>query len=124
MSDCWIDPATADYALASGTPARDPADGLANAVYLRLMTPRGQYWADPTMGSRLHELAREKDVPRVMRLAVQYAEQALAPILADGRARTLAVSAERAGDGRLYLVIEIERAGGDRITFKHPVKVI
>lgn len=124
MSDCWINPATGDYAYTAGAPTRDPADGLANAIYLRLATPLGSYWADASLGSRLHELQREKDVPRVVRLAVQYAEQALAPILADGRARTLTVSAERAGDGRLYLVIEIERAGGDRITFKHPVKVI
>nr|MDN1656773.1 hypothetical protein [Escherichia coli] len=33
-----------------------------NAVYLRLATPLGSYWADALLGSRLHELKREKDV--------------------------------------------------------------
>jgi len=124
MSDCWIDPKTADYAYTAGTPTRDPADGLANAVWLRLATPLGGYWADPTLGSRLHELQREKDVPRVMRLAVQYAEQALAPIKADGRATAIEVTAERPRGGWLSLLIQVTRASGARITFQHPIKVI
>ena len=124
MSDSWIDPATADYSAPAGTPVRDPADGLANAVWLRLATPAGSYWADATLGSRLHELQREKDVPRVMRLAVQYAEQALAPIRADGRATAIEVTAERPRAGWLTLLIEVTRASGARVTFQHPVRVI
>ncbi len=124
MSDCWINPATGDYSATAGVPTRDPASGLANAVYLRLMTPLGGYWADARLGSRLHELQREKDVPRVMRLAVQYAQQALAPILADGRATAIDISAERPRPGWLDLIIEVTRASGERLTFKHPVKVI
>jgi len=124
MSDCWIDPATADYAYAAGAPVRDPAECLANAVWLRLATPLGSYWADATLGSRLHELEREKDVPRVMRLAVQYAEQALAPIRADGRATAIEVTAERPRAGWLTLLIEVTRASGARVTFQHPVRVI
>jgi phage gp46-like protein len=122
--DAWIDPATGDYALANGTPQRDPAGGLANAVYLRLMTPLASYWADATLGSRLHELQREKDVGRVAILARQYAEQALAPIVADGRATDIQVSSERPGNGRLLLLIEVTAASGERQTFKYPVKVI
>lgn len=53
--DTWIDPATGDYAGAR-------ISRLENAVYLRLMTPLGSWWADTSLGSRLHELAREKDV--------------------------------------------------------------
>lgn len=124
MSDCWINPLTADYSIAAGAPARDPADGLANAVYLRLMTPLASYWADAALGSRLHELQREKDVPRVHRLAVQYAEHALAPILADGRATRIVVTAEQARPGWLTLLVEVTRASGERLTFKHLVKVI
>lgn len=122
--DAWINPKTGDYELANGSPQRDPAGGLANAVYLRLMTPLGSYWADAELGSRLHELQREKDVGRVAVLARQYAEQALAPILQDGRATSIDVSAERPGNGRLHLLIEVTAAGGERLTFKHPVKVI
>lgn len=121
--DALIDPVTRDYDLTLGAPARDPANGVANAVYLRLMTPLGSYWDDPTLGSRLHELQREKDVSRVAVLARQYAEQALAPILADGRATAIEVSTERQ-TGRLALLIEVTAASGARLTFQHPVKVI
>ncbi|TXG76830.1 MAG: hypothetical protein E6R11_07375 [Rhodocyclaceae bacterium] len=122
--DAWLNPVTGDYVLAAGTPQRDPADGLANAVYLRLMTRRGAYWADPTLGSRLHELQREKDLPRISRLAVQYAQQALQPILDDGRARAIDITTEQPGNGRLHLLIEVTAANGQRLTFQHPVTVI
>ncbi len=51
--DALIDSSTGDYAGTSTTT-------LANAVYLRLMTPLGSWWDDTTLGSRLHELNREK----------------------------------------------------------------
>ena len=121
--DAWIDPRIGDYTLAAGAARRDPAGGLANAVYLRLMTPLGTYWADATLGSRLHEIQREKDLARVAVLAKQYAEQALDPILEDGRAQSIEVSTERA-PGRLNLLIEVTDAGGDVLTFRHPVTVI
>lgn len=120
----FIDPATRDYALLSGAIKRDPANGLLNAIYLRLVTPLGSYWADKTLGSRLHELQREKDVSRVGLLASQYAEQALAPILADGRATSITVSTDQSRDGRLYLLIEVVAASGETLTFKHPIKVV
>ena len=121
--DAWLNPNTRDYDYAVGAAARDPADGLANAVYLRLTTPLGSYWADAALGSRLHELAREKDLPRVALLARQYCEQALAPIVKDGRATQINVSTEQPHTGRLNLLIEVIDAGGRKLTFKHPVKV-
>ena len=125
MSDAWINPVTGDYELTLlGAPTRDAASGLANAVYLRLMTPLGSYWAEVTLGSRLHELQREKDLSRVAVLARQYAEQALAPILKDGRATAIEVSTERPGNGRMHLLIVVTAASGERLTFQHPVKVI
>ncbi|MES2237607.1 MAG: phage GP46 family protein [Pseudomonadota bacterium] len=126
--DALINPVTRDYIIVQGAVVRDPADGLANAVYLRLMTPLGSYWADATLGSRLHELQRAKDLPRVELLARQYAAQALQPILDDGRATAVDISTERikAGDatGRLSLLIEVTAASGERHTFRHPVQVI
>lgn len=128
MSDAWIDPVTGGYVLTAGAPERDPAGGLANAVYLRLMTPLGSYWADPLLGSKLHLLQRMKDLARVEILARQYAEQALAPIINDGRATAIVVTTQRvkAADatGRLNLLIEVTDAGGNRLTFTYPVKVI
>ena len=56
--------------------------------------------------------------------ARQYAEQALAPILKDGRATAIEVSTERPGNGRMHLLIVVTAASGERLTFQHPVKVI
>jgi phage gp46-like protein len=126
--DTFINPLTADYAVAVGAAARDPMGGLANAVYLRLMTPLGGYWADITLGSRLHELVREKDKARVATLAKQYAQNALKPILTEGRATEINVTVERVKDnaatGRLNLSVEVLAASGERQTFHFPVRVI
>ncbi|WP_103860065.1 phage GP46 family protein, partial [Burkholderia pseudomallei] len=96
---------------------------LANAVYIRLATPLGSWWAALDVGSLLHTLAREKDTPRVRRLAVQYAEQALAPLVKDGRARKVSVSSASAEKGWLILFIEVVDVTGDVRHFQHPVKV-
>lgn len=122
--DAFISPDTRDYVLLSGATQRDPADGLANSCYLRLAVPLGSYWADKNFGSRLHELQREKDLARVSTLARQYAEQALAPIVADGRATRITVSTEQPHNGRVHLLIEVIAASGETLTFKHPVQVI
>lgn len=122
MSDTYIDPLTRDYVQSAGDLARDPVAGLANAVYLRVMTPLGTWWVDPTLGSRLHELVREKDVARVQRRAVQYVEQCLAPLLEDGRASAITVQTEHQ-PGRLNLVVTITDAGGAERPFEFFVKV-
>ena len=117
MMDAQIDPTTRDL---TGTRITT----LANAVYLRLMVPLGSWFAAPALGSRLHELQREKDVPRIAVLARQYAEQALQPLIDDGRGRDLQVTSQQAGDGRLWLHIELIDASGQRQTFEHPVRVM
>ncbi|MBW5285782.1 phage GP46 family protein [Burkholderia gladioli] len=114
--DALLDPSTRDY---TGTRTQS----LANAVYLRLQTPFGSYWADPTLGSRLHELEREKDTSRVRALAVQYAEQALQPLVDDGRASAIVVSTTDYRAGWMVLLIEVTDLTGSIQHFKHPVKV-
>lgn len=124
--DAWINSATADYAAdpaRMGELARAPGDGLANAVYLRLMTPLGGWFGDVTLGSRLHELAREKDLARVERLARQYALEALQPLLADGRVLSLDVQTVRR-DGRLLLAVTLVDARGMPSAFDVLVKVV
>lgn len=116
MYDMRLDPLLGDY---DGERIND----LGNAVYLRLMTPLGSWWADPRLGSRLHELVREKDVPRIRKLAVQYAEQALAPLVDDGRAASVLVSAQQPHDGRCLLLVQVQDATGRTQTFQHPVQV-
>lgn len=114
--DAELNPSTGDY-------TGERIAHLGNAVYLRLMTPRGSWWADPELGSRLHELAREKDLPWVRRLAVQYSRQALRPLLDDGRARTVDVTADIPRNGRCLLRIEVTDATGRRQTFSHQTRV-
>ncbi len=125
--DALLSPQTRDYVIAAGAAVRDPAGGLGNAVYLRLMTPLGGYWADATLGSRLHELQRSKDLARVALLARQYAADALQPILDDGRATSIEIDTARSvndgATGRLDLSIVVTAANGRRLTFQHPVKV-
>ncbi|HCT7632576.1 TPA: phage GP46 family protein [Citrobacter koseri] len=111
-----IDPTTGDY-------TGDSTDTLANAVYLRLMTPLGSWWAEPSLGSLLHTLRREKDKARVMTLARQYAEQALQPLIDDGRAESIVVTAERYQPGWLLLHVTVTSAGQLPRTWKHPVQV-
>jgi len=115
--DALINPATADYANSRTTT-------LANAVYLRLMTPHASWWADPGIGSRLHELTREKDLSRVYLLARQYAEQALQPLIADGRAREIAVTATSPQQGHCELHIRVLDASGQEHHYSYPVKVV
>jgi phage gp46-like protein len=112
-----IDTRTGDY---TGTRTTN----LQNAVYLRLTTPLGSWWADPTLGSRLYELVREKDVARVRTLARQYAEQALQPILDDGRASSIIVTAQHPVSSKLLLLIEVTQANGKVMpVFEHYVNV-
>lgn len=115
-TDAAIDTLRGDY-------TGERISSLANAIYLRLMTPLGSWWADTALGSRLHELAREKDVPRIRRLAAQYAEQALAPLLTDGRARAVTVTAAQPHDGRCILHVTVTDATGQQQTYTHPVRV-
>ena len=117
-----LNPRTGDY---DGANAR--TDTLMHAVYVRLLTPLGSWWADPLLGSRLHELKRSKDVPTVRILAQQYAESALAPLLSDGRAKSIDV---RIADlpknpvtGRMGLLIEVVDASDRRRVFEHFIQV-
>nr|WP_315415066.1 phage GP46 family protein [uncultured Pseudomonas sp.] len=96
---------------------------LGNAVYIRLMTPLGTWWKDTTVGSRLHELKRSKDMPRVGKLAKQYAEQALQPLLDDGRGQDITITAEQPHNGWLNLQIDITDATCNPQVFRQPVRV-
>lgn len=98
-------------------------NNLKNAVYIRLKTPLGSWWADKNLGSLLHLLGREKDLGRVGLLAKQYAEEALQPIVDDGRAERITVSAEQPHNGMLYLNIRVETAAGG-FDYRHGVAVV
>lgn len=119
----FISPTTHDYVITNGSATPDPLDGIANAVYIRLETPLGSYWADKTLGSKLHLLKREKDVPRVKQQAVQYAEQALSPLLTAKRIQGLEITTEQPQKRQLLLLIEVTLLNGKKANFQHTVKV-
>ncbi|EEG08947.1 phage GP46 family protein [Pseudogulbenkiania ferrooxidans] len=106
--DAFISPQTRDY---DGT----QVTSLENAVYLRLTTPRGSLWHDPTLGSRLHLLAREKDVARVRRLGEEYVREALQPLLDDGRALSLEVFGIRLERGFIAVYAQLTDANGNAV---------
>lgn len=109
-------------------------DGLETAVVISLFTDRraeaddtipdgsgdrrgwwGDGWSETEgdrIGSRLWLLAREKELPVVARRAEEYAEEALAWLLAEGVARAVRVTAEQVRRGVLGLTIVIERPDG------------
>lgn len=91
------------------------AQSIENELYIRLVTPLGSYWADRTLGSRLHELRRQKHLKRIEVLAKQYAEQALQPVIQSKRAQSIQVTASAPQHGWLKLHIEAVDAAGDTV---------
>lgn len=114
--DALINPKTGGY-------TGEQTTTLQNAVYLRLCTPLGEYWADRKLGSLLYTLARSKDLPRTRNLAVQYAEQALAPLVIDGRATRVTVTPASGETGTIVLHIVVYQSNGQVEHFEHPVRV-
>lgn len=115
--DALLDPYTGDYL------PNQSVRGLENEVYIRLMTPLGSYWADPALGSRLHELRRQKHVPRMAVLARQYAEQALQIMLDEQRAQSIRVTATAVRSGWLKLHVEAVDPGGEAVKLAYEVRV-
>ncbi|PJG83954.1 phage GP46 family protein [Caviibacterium pharyngocola] len=115
--DKEISPLTGDY-------TGKQISTLQNAVYIRLTTPLGSWWADGRVGSLLHTIQREKDLERVAQLAEQYAEEALQPLLDDGRAKDIVVNAIQPKNGSLLLSIQVTDNRGQVFEFAHPVKLI
>jgi phage gp46-like protein len=111
-----IDTGTGDY-------TGGDTDTLANAVWLRIMTPLGSWWADPSLGSLLHTLRRQKDLARVATLARQYAAQALQPLLSDGRAEAVDVDSKWFHTGVLLLTVTVTQGGSVAHTWTYRVRV-
>ncbi len=116
--DALLNPQTGGYVV------NQSAQSIENELYIRLVTPLGSYWADRTLGSRLHELRRQKHLKRIEVLAKQYAEQALQPVLQFKRAQSIQVTTSTPQRGWLKLHIEAVDAAGDTVTLSHKVAVI
>ena len=116
--DALLNPQTGDYV------ANTSAQSIENELYIRLVTPLGSYWADSTLGSRLHELRRQKHTARIEVLAKQYAEQALQPVLNANRALSITVTTSAPRRGWLKLTVAAVDAAGESVTLSYKVAVI
>jgi phage gp46-like protein len=120
---------TADLAIEDDDFAAD--ESLETAVMLSLWTgSAGGWWGDVVsdtagdkFGSKLYLLAREKDTARVLDLAKAYVEEALAWMIEDLVASSVACVAESqpygAGQSVLALSITITRPSVAPVTYRY-----
>lgn len=98
-----------DYVLTSLDAAFN-AD-VVQSVCQRLNIHRGKYWGNP-IGSRLYTLRRSKDVPRMLQLVKQFAEEALSDLV-PSRLDSLTVTTSQSVVSRIDLEIEIVLLTGE-----------
>ncbi|WP_151730363.1 phage GP46 family protein [Acinetobacter junii] len=92
------------------------------AICQRLNIHRAKYWAKPNLGSRFYTLKRSKDVPRMIQIVEQYAEEALAGLVPD-RFASILVNAVQTVQSRVDLDIEVTRLSGQKQTIQYFVPV-
>jgi phage gp46-like protein len=80
----WLIGDDRDYALDNGHLVLD--DTPATAARMRLLTRRGQWFADPEFGSRIHTIKTTKNIAATLEL---FAREALAPMLEDGQIQSI-----------------------------------
>lgn len=99
-------------------------ESLAEAAYLRLLTPRGTYFADSELGSELYKLKRSKDVPRMRRQALAWTMEALEPLRAPYYLTDISVSAGAVvKSGYLSIKALLTQADGNQTTTSINVQV-
>ncbi|MHA4952253.1 hypothetical protein FR838_18330 [Acinetobacter pittii] len=111
---------TKDYVLMSLDTAFSKDE--VQAVCQRLNIHRGKYWANPNLGSRFYTLRRSKDVPRMIQIVKQYAEEALAGMVPD-RFASILVNAVQTAQSRVDLNIDVVQLSGQKQTIQYFVPV-
>lgn len=111
MPQNWlIDPASGDYVLENGKPVE--TDSLQVPAYFRLKTPRGKwlYAPDDKYGSTFYTLKKQQsqDASAVERVA----ENAVQPILDDGRARQAIVETNVSARNEVVLTTTLQQENG------------
>jgi phage gp46-like protein len=109
-----------DYVTAS-LDAEFAADSIA-AIFMLLGIQRGKYWANPNIGNRFYLLQRSKDVPRMLLLCKQYADEALADLV-PGRFKSIVVTTKKTMRSRIDLHIEATHLTGKKQTILYQVEV-
>jgi len=87
-----------------------------------LTAHRGKWWRNKNLGSRLYQLAGSKDVKRNIRLAKQYADEAVQDLV-PARFLALEVTAAQHESSRIDLTLEITTLTGHKQNIIHFVQV-
>ncbi|MCK0915098.1 phage GP46 family protein [Acinetobacter pittii] len=92
------------------------------SICSRLNIHRRKYWADPLLGSRSYSMKRSKDVPRMIALVKQYADEALDGLVPD-RLSSITTTATQTIKSRVDLTIEVVRLTGEKQSIQYFVAV-
>lgn len=111
MPQNWlINPATGDYVIENGKPVE--TDSLQVPAYFRLKTPRGKwlYAPDDKYGSTFYTLKKRtsQDASAIERIA----ENAIQPILDDGRAREATIETQTSTRSEVGLTTVLQQENG------------
>lgn len=99
----------------------EKAENILNNIFLSLAIRRGTFFADPSFGSRLHELKRHKNTPEAASLATGYCREALQWIIDMGKATGFDIEVERdTGEAphRLKILIRAYQADSPPVSFE------
>jgi phage gp46-like protein len=111
-----IDPRTGDYDIANGDPQRDETLRFPAYVRLRLASGSWLYAPDASYGSVFGTV--KKRTTNSITLLSQIAEAALAPLIDDGRAVTVAVDPVSSGRNSEEMAITITERDGELTQFQ------
>ncbi|MFW2176670.1 MULTISPECIES: phage GP46 family protein [unclassified Moraxella] len=113
---------THDYIASTLT--APPVIDVLDAVYLRLSTQKGSYFADKNLGSELYRLKRCKDTPQIRLQAVAWAKQALEPLKNRYFLASITVIEQLPIiRGNIHLIITLTHQSGQVYTTNYTIKV-
>jgi phage gp46-like protein len=118
---------TIDNLTGLGAMTFEKATTIMNNIYLSLTVQQGSFFADPSFGSRLYLLQREKNTETTARLAVGYCREALQWLLDTKKANAIDVYSQRDRTqdlNRLKLLIEVTPISGPIVPFTKFINVV
>ncbi len=118
---------TTEAAQGLGAMSFDRSDDIMNNIFLSIMVKKGSFFARPSFGSRLHELARHKNTATTEALAKDYCAEALQWLIDAGKAVSFDIQTERDPEGdphRLKILITAVQADLSVVTFETYQEVI
>lgn len=121
MKDYKLNPYTRDYEVVKGQ--FELIDDIRNNIYLSLAVRKGTWAFNPSFGSRLHLLLREKALDRLESVAKEYCEEALKWIIDIARAEKIEVTTQLNKENkRMKCLIEATQKG-KAIVYEYFIKV-